>query len=199
MAKGSWLAQRNDCFLWPTGWVFPEVPSKTQLETTRKPFCSTFAFTHFLMPYTFHSALSYWVLWFSIHFYHHKFQVREIWWIEMIWFDYNCQDLGVKHKPSDHLSRPWLRSGCSLKKKKKKILFVYLERGGEKKSNINVWLPLLCIPPGTWPATQACVPAGNPTGNSLVHRPILNALSHSSRARVLIFCFNLLPLITHAL
>ena len=37
-----------------------------------------------------------------------------------------------------------------------------------------------CLP-GTWPATQACVPTGNQTGNPLVHRPVLNPLSYTSQ------------------
>ena len=67
------------------------------------------------------------------------------------------------------------------------ILFIFLGEGREKERerNINVWLPLTCHPPpthtlGTWPATQACAPAGNRTGDFLVHRLALNPLSHTS-------------------
>ena len=48
-----------------------------------------------------------------------------------------------------------------------KILFIYLfldrgeEREKERKENINVWLPLMCPLPGTWPATQECTLTGN--------------------------------------
>ena len=48
-----------------------------------------------------------------------------------------------------------------------KTLFIYLflDRGGrrekEKERNINVCLPLVCPPPGTWPKTQACALTGN--------------------------------------
>ena len=50
---------------------------------------------------------------------------------------------------------------------KKKILFIFRERGREKERerNISVWLPLLCPLLGTWPATQACALTGNRTGD----------------------------------
>ena len=46
-------------------------------------------------------------------------------------------------------------------------LFIYLLEGKEKerKRNINVWLPFTCPQLGTWPATQACAPTGNRTGD----------------------------------
>ena len=43
-------------------------------------------------------------------------------------------------------------------------LFIFREGEGkekEREKNINVWLPLTCLPRGTWPATQACVLTGN--------------------------------------
>ena len=46
-----------------------------------------------------------------------------------------------------------------------------------------MWLPLVCPPPWTWPATQACALTGNRTGNTLVHRPALNPLNHTSQAK----------------
>ena len=57
----------------------------------------------------------------------------------------------------------------------KKILFaLFLERVEEKEKererNINVWLPLMCPLPGTWPTTQACALTGNRTREPLVHR-----------------------------
>ena len=49
----------------------------------------------------------------------------------------------------------------------KNILFIYFQRGEgrgkERERNISVWLPLVCRPLGTWPATQACVLTGNQT------------------------------------
>ena len=44
-----------------------------------------------------------------------------------------------------------------------------------------MWLPLVYLALGTWPATQACVLTGNRTDNPLVHRPALNPLSHTSQ------------------
>ena len=68
---------------------------------------------------------------------------------------------------------------------KKDFIYSFLERveGREKERerNINVWLPLVCPLLGTWPTTQAWTLTGNRTGDSLVHRPALNALSHTSR------------------
>ena len=40
---------------------------------------------------------------------------------------------------------------------------------------------------GTWPATQACALTGNRTGNPLVHRPVLNPLSHTSQGHCMNF------------
>ena len=65
--------------------------------------------------------------------------------------------------------------------------FMYLffrEGKGESKRcerNINVWLPLVHSPLGTWPATQACALTGNRTGDPLVHRPALNPLSYTGQ------------------
>ena len=47
--------------------------------------------------------------------------------------------------------------------------------------NINVWLPLVRPLQRTWPAPQACVLTGNRTSNSVVCRPVLNLLSHTSQ------------------
>ena len=60
-------------------------------------------------------------------------------------------------------------------------LFIYFQRGEERRRNINVWLPLLHPLLRTWPATQACVLSGNQTGNPLVCRPALNPLSHTNQ------------------
>ena len=45
----------------------------------------------------------------------------------------------------------------------KDFIHLFLERGREReerKRNINVWLPLVCPLPGTWPKTQACALTG---------------------------------------
>ena len=47
-----------------------------------------------------------------------------------------------------------------------------------------MWLPLTRPQLGTWPATQACALTGNRTSNALVHRLMLNPLSHTSRGRI---------------
>ena len=67
-------------------------------------------------------------------------------------------------------------------------MYLFLERGEgrekEKERNINVWLPPSCPQLGIWPATQACALTGNQTGNSLVHRPALNPLRHTSQGQI---------------
>ena len=72
-----------------------------------------------------------------------------------------------------------------------KILFIHFYRGEgrekERERNINVWLPLERPQPGTWPATQACAMTGNRTGEPLVHRLVLNPLSHTSQDRTFFF------------
>ena len=50
-----------------------------------------------------------------------------------------------------------------------------------KGEKYQLWLPLECPPLGTWPATQACALTGNQTGDTLVHRLVLNLLSHTSQ------------------
>ena len=50
-----------------------------------------------------------------------------------------------------------------------------------------MWLPLACPPLGTWPATQACILTGNGTRDPLVHRPVLNPLSHTSQPGLISF------------
>ena len=64
-----------------------------------------------------------------------------------------------------------------------KILFIFREgKGGkERERNINVWLPPVCPLLGTWPATQACAPTGNQTGDPFVHRLVFSPLSHTSQ------------------
>ena len=76
-------------------------------------------------------------------------------------------------------------------KKKKRFIYLFLERGKgrekERERNINVWLPLTWPLLGTWPATQACALTGNWTGDSLVCRPALNPLGHTSQGLDCIF------------
>ena len=54
-------------------------------------------------------------------------------------------------------------------------------REKERERNISVWLPLTRPLLGTWPATEACALTGNRTSDPLVHRPVLNPLSHTSQ------------------
>ena len=69
---------------------------------------------------------------------------------------------------------------------KKYFIYLFLERWErrekERERNINMWLPLVYPPLGTWPSTQVCALTGNQTGNPLVPRPALNLLSHTSQA-----------------
>ena len=63
-------------------------------------------------------------------------------------------------------------------------IYFFLERGegGKKRErNIDMWLPLVCPPLGTWPTTQACALTGNWTSDPMVRRPTLNPLSHTSQ------------------
>ena len=70
--------------------------------------------------------------------------------------------------------------------------FIYLclvrgeRREKEKERNISVWLPLVCLLLGTWPATQARALTGNQTSDPLVHRSAVNPLSHTSQGKL--FC-----------
>ena len=66
--------------------------------------------------------------------------------------------------------------------------------GKEREGNINMWLPLVCLLLGTWPATKACALTGNRTGDPLVHRPVLNPLSRTSQGYHSIFFW--LPLVS---
>ena len=71
-----------------------------------------------------------------------------------------------------------------------KDFYLFLERGEvreERERNINWLLPLACLQVGTWPATQAWVLSGNRTGDLLVHRLMLNPLSHTSQGILLFF------------
>ena len=66
-------------------------------------------------------------------------------------------------------------------------LFIFRGREKERERNINVWLLLVHPLLGTWPATQACALTGNQTSHPLVHRLVLNPLSHTSQGRSIYF------------
>ena len=72
---------------------------------------------------------------------------------------------------------------------KRFYLFTFRQRGreGEREGNISVWLPLRRPLLGTWPATQTCSLTGDQTGNPLLCRPALNALSHTSQEEMASF------------
>ena len=53
------------------------------------------------------------------------------------------------------------------------------------------WMPFACPQLGTWPATQACAQTRNRTINLLVHKLMLNPLSHISQGK---FYLNVLHL-----
>ena len=68
----------------------------------------------------------------------------------------------------------------------KGFIYVFLDRGErwekEKGRNINCGCLSRTSPRlGTQPATQACAPTGNQTSDPLVHKPVLNPLSHTSQ------------------
>ena len=54
---------------------------------------------------------------------------------------------------------------------------------------MDVWLPLVHPPLGTWPKSQAWALTGNQTGDPLVHRPALNLRSHTSQGCLALFNF----------
>ena len=68
------------------------------------------------------------------------------------------------------------------------IYYLFLERGEgrekERERNINVWLPLACPLLGTWPTTQAYALTGNQTVDPLIHKLVLNPLSHTSQGMI---------------
>ena len=68
--------------------------------------------------------------------------------------------------------------------KKRFYPFIFRERAREwvRGRGTSMCSCLSCAPPlGTWPTTQACALTGNQTGNSLVHRLVLNTLSYTSQ------------------
>ena len=64
-------------------------------------------------------------------------------------------------------------------------LFIFYKegKGGRKRGRQTVMCGCLShsTPLGTWPGTQACALTGNRTGDPLVHRLVLNPLSHTSQ------------------
>ena len=76
-----------------------------------------------------------------------------------------------------------------------KRFYLILERGEgrekEGKRNINVWLPLMWAPLGTWPATRACALTGNWTGNPLVHSPCSIHWATPARIWLIYFIYHL--------
>ena len=85
-------------------------------------------------------------------------------------------------------NKTWLE--CAYRKFKigkkmfKDFIYLFLERGEgkERERNINVWLPLMWPPLGTWPTTQLCALTGNRTDNPLVRRLALNHWATTARA-----------------
>ena len=88
---------------------------------------------------------------------------------------------GVRHSRQSL----WGGSSNSIFKNFYFILFYFLERGEgrekERERYINVRLPLMHPLLGTWPATLACALTGSWTSDPLVHRLVLNPLSHTSQ------------------
>ena len=66
------------------------------------------------------------------------------------------------------------------------LCYFFLERvrEGERGENINVWLPSARPSLGTHSTTQACTLTGNRTSDTLVRRPALNPLSHTSQGSI---------------
>ena len=63
-------------------------------------------------------------------------------------------------------------------------LFIFRERereGEREGEKCQCVFAFLTPPPGTWPATQAYAQTGNQTHDPLVHRLVLNPLSHTSQ------------------
>ena len=85
----------------------------------------------------------------------------------------------MKSKKS-HPARKWQKERSHLI-----LIFFSFERGEgrekEKERNINVWLPLTHPLLGTWPTTQPCALTGDQASDPLVHRLVLNPLSHFSQ------------------
>ena len=63
-------------------------------------------------------------------------------------------------------------------------LFIFKRAGKEGRTSVCGCLSHARPCLETWPATQACPMTGNWTGNSLVCRPVLSPLSHTSQSSV---------------
>ena len=69
---------------------------------------------------------------------------------------------------------------------KKDLINLFLDRGEgreEERERNSVWEGLMRPLLGSWLTTQACALTGNRTGDPLVHRPVLNPLSHTSQGK----------------
>ena len=79
----------------------------------------------------------------------------------------------------------------------KDFIYLFLDRGEgwEKESEKYPCVVASGTPPtGTWPETQICDLTWNGTGDLLVHRPVLNPLSHTNQGSVKLF-FNFICII----
>ena len=69
----------------------------------------------------------------------------------------------------------------------KEFIYLFLDRGEgkekERERNISVCLPLTCPQLRTCPTTQACALTRIGTSYSLVRKPELNPLSHTSQGQ----------------
>ena len=72
------------------------------------------------------------------------------------------------------------------------FIYLFLERGEgrekERERNINVCLPLMWPPLGTWPTTQACALIRHRTSDPLIHSPCSIHWATAARARK--FCLS---------
>ena len=69
------------------------------------------------------------------------------------------------------------------------FIYLFLERRKGRREGVKHQCVVASRAPptgdlGIWPATQACVLTGNQTGNSLVCRPVLTPLSHTSQGNI---------------
>ena len=91
----------------------------------------------------------------------------------------------------------WNLNSGKIDGKCQSFLFLFREKGreGERgretlmcERNIHQ-LPLACPQLGTWLSTQVCALAGNWTGDLLVHKQVLNPLSHTSQGCFIFISF----------
>ena len=62
-----------------------------------------------------------------------------------------------------------------------KILYLFLERGGREGEKHQCVVASGAPPTGDLAHNPTCARTGNPTGDPLVCRPVLNPLSHTSQ------------------